>query len=110
MAINNILASAGVLRAAPIVSWWWVLASWAVFVCPWGRMAVSAGAARLLLRGVSPGSYPRSGTVHLRLWLAEQISDLSGAVSLAGAPGSPTTPVRSARKSARTWTCIPSRP
>lgn len=89
MAINNILAAAGVLRMAPTVSWWWVLASWAVFVSPWGRMAVSAAAARLLLRGLTPGSYPRSGKVHLRLWLAEQISDLSGAVSLAGAPWVP---------------------
>jgi len=89
MAINNLLVTAGVLRAAPTVSWWWVLASWAVFVSPWGRMAVSPAAARILLRGVVPGSYPRSGKVHLRLWLAEQISDLSGAVSLAGAPWVP---------------------
>ncbi len=86
MAINNILASSGTLRLAPVLSWWWVLASWAVFVSPWGRMAVSAAAARILLHGVAPGSYPRSGKVHLRLWLAEQISDLSGAVSLGGAP------------------------
>ncbi|WP_201293247.1 Pls/PosA family non-ribosomal peptide synthetase [Arthrobacter zhaoguopingii] len=89
MAINNLLATSGALRLAPVVSWWWVLASWAVFVSPWGRMAVSAGVARVLLRGVTPGSYPRSGKVHLRLWLAEQISDLSGAVSLGGAPWIP---------------------
>ncbi|MHA7263749.1 Pls/PosA family non-ribosomal peptide synthetase [Arthrobacter sp. TMN-37] len=89
MAINNLLASSGALRLAPVVSWWWVLASWTVFVSPWGRMAVSAGVARVLLRGVTPGSYPRSGKVHLRLWLAEQISDLSGAVSLGGAPWIP---------------------
>jgi non-ribosomal peptide synthetase-like protein len=89
MVINNILASADVLRLAPAVSWWWVLASWAVFVSPWGRMALSVAAARLLLGGVVPGSYPRSGKVHLRLWLAEQIADLSGAVSLAGAPWVP---------------------
>jgi non-ribosomal peptide synthetase-like protein len=89
MAINNILAAAGVLRLAPEVSWWWVLATWLVFVSPWGRMAISAAAARILLRGIVPGSYPRSGKVHLRLWLAEQISDLSGAVSLAGAPWIP---------------------
>lgn len=86
MAINNVLAASGVLRAAPVISWWWVLASWLLFVSPWGRMAISVAAARILLRGVKPGSYPRSGRVHLRLWLAEQISDLSGAVSLAGAP------------------------
>ena len=36
-----------------------------------------------------PGTYPRSGRVHLRLWLAEQIQDLAGAVSLASAPWVP---------------------
>ncbi|MFJ5961893.1 Pls/PosA family non-ribosomal peptide synthetase [Pseudarthrobacter oxydans] len=89
MAINNVLAAWGVLNNAPTVSWWWVLVSWLVFVNPLGRMAISVAAARLLLRGVVPGSYPRSGKVHLRLWLAEQIADLSGAVSLAGAPWVP---------------------
>lgn len=89
MAVNNILSETGVLTAAPTVSWWWVLACAAVFVSPWGRMAISVAAARLLLRGVRPGSYRRSGPVHVRLWLAEQISDLSGAVSLAGAPWIP---------------------
>ncbi len=89
MAINNLLSMWGVLTGALTVSWWWVLASWLVFVSPLGRMAVSVAAARLLLRGVVPGSYPRSGKVHLRLWLAEQIADLSGAVSLAGAPWVP---------------------
>lgn len=89
MTANNILAAAGLLTAAPTVSWWWVLACAAVFVSPWGRMAISVAAARALLRGVRPGSYRRSGPVHVRLWLAEQISDLSGAVSLAGAPWIP---------------------
>ncbi|MFC0458625.1 Pls/PosA family non-ribosomal peptide synthetase [Arthrobacter liuii] len=89
MAINNLLAAWGVLSSAPTVSWWWVLASWLVFVSPLGRMAISVAAARLLLRRVVPGSYPRSGRVHLRLWLSEQIADLSGAISLAGAPWVP---------------------
>ncbi len=93
MATNNLLASvlapSGSVAAAPSVSWWWVGASWLVFVSPLGRMAIAVGAARLLLRGVSPGRYPRSGSVHLRLWLAEQISDLSQAVSLASAPWVP---------------------
>ncbi len=56
---------------------------------PGGRMAISVAAARLLLRNVVPGSYPRSGAVHLRLWLAEQIQDLAGAISLASAPWVP---------------------
>lgn len=89
MALNNIAAWLGFLPGAPTVSWWWVAASWAVFVSPWGRMGISVIAARLLLRGVRPGSYPRSGKVHLRLWLAEQIADMSAAVSLASAPWVP---------------------
>ena len=35
------------------------------------------------------GRTPRSGRVHLRLWLAEQIQDLAGAISLASAPWVP---------------------
>ena len=89
MAINNLLAGFAGFTAAPTVSWWWVAASWLVFVSPAGRMLLSVGAARMLLRGVKPGIYPRSGRVHLRLWLAEQIQDLAGAISLASAPWVP---------------------
>ncbi|MDQ4492183.1 AMP-binding protein [Sinomonas sp. ASV486] len=92
---NNLLSGAAAIAtgsgfsAAPTLSWWWVAASWIVFVSPWGRMGISVVAARLLLRGVAPGRYPRSGSVHLRLWLAEQIADLAQAVSLASAPWVP---------------------
>jgi non-ribosomal peptide synthetase-like protein len=88
MAANNLLAAAAGF-SAPTISWWWVAASWLVFVSPLGRMAVSVAAARLLLHGVGPGRYPRAGKVHLRLWLAEQIADLAQAVSLASAPWVP---------------------
>lgn len=86
MILNNSLSFLGVLTAAPTLSWWWVLASWAVFVSPPGRMAISVLSARLLLYRIRPGTYPRSGRVHLRLWLAEQIADMASAVSLASAP------------------------
>lgn len=89
MALNNFAAWQGVLPGAPTISWWWVAASWVVFVSPWGRMGISVVSARVLLRGVGPGSYPRSGKVHLRLWLAEQIADMTGAVTLASAPWVP---------------------
>ncbi|MDQ0146473.1 non-ribosomal peptide synthetase-like protein [Pseudarthrobacter niigatensis] len=89
MAVNNLLAGLAGFTAAPTISWWWVAASWLVFVSPAGRMLLSIAAARLLLRGVRPGIYPRSGRVHLRLWLAEQIQDLAGAISLASAPWVP---------------------
>ncbi len=89
MAANNLLSALAGFSAAPTVSWWWVGASWLVFVSPAGRMLISVGAARVLLRKVVPGTYPRSGRVHLRLWLAEQIQDLAGAISLASAPWVP---------------------
>lgn len=86
---NNLLSGLAGFTAAPTVPWWWVAASWLVFVSPAGRMLISVAAARMLLRKVTPGTYPRSGRVHLRLWLAEQIQDLSGAISLASAPWVP---------------------
>src|SRR5262249_5664452 len=42
------------------------------------------GGARLLLRGVTPGRYPRGGSVHLRLWTAERLAEYTGATSLTG--------------------------
>ncbi|MDQ7904069.1 amino acid adenylation domain-containing protein [Phytohabitans sp. ZYX-F-186] len=84
----TVLAAAAKLLGtpwAPAVSWWWVALGWFVLFSPVGRIAVSAGGARLLLSGVRPGSYPRGGSVHLRLWAAERLADLSGATSVAGA-------------------------
>jgi non-ribosomal peptide synthetase-like protein len=52
-------------------------------------MALSAAGARILLRRVTPGEYPRGGRVHLRLWLAERLADELGASSLAGAAWMP---------------------
>ncbi|WAB85031.1 amino acid adenylation domain-containing protein [Microcella daejeonensis] len=57
-----------------------------LFITPAGRMAIAALLARLLLRGVLPGDYPRGGGVHLRLWLAEQVAHQIDPVGLAGAP------------------------
>ncbi|MEW9532597.1 Pls/PosA family non-ribosomal peptide synthetase [Microbispora sp. NPDC049125] len=71
---------------APAVSWGWVLAGWLLFFSPAGRMAIAAGGARLLLRGLKPGSYPRGGHVHLRLWFAERLAARLGVPGLSGAP------------------------
>ncbi|WP_086820764.1 Pls/PosA family non-ribosomal peptide synthetase [Allokutzneria sp. NRRL B-24872] len=82
----TVLAAAGnVLGWTPAVSWWWVLAGWVVFISPPGRLGIAVGGARLLLRGLRPGSYPRGGSVHLRLWTAEKLAELSGASKLSGA-------------------------
>ena len=82
---NNLLSLAGA-TFAPTLSWWWVALGFVLFVTPPGKMLVAVVAARLLLHDVMPGNYPRGGSVHLRLWLAEQIALLVDAASLAGAP------------------------
>ncbi|WP_072313414.1 Pls/PosA family non-ribosomal peptide synthetase [Agrococcus sp. Marseille-P2731] len=63
-----------------------LVAGLALFATPFGRMAIAVVAARTLLAGLQAGDYPRGGSVHLRLWLAEQVAQQAGAVSLAGAP------------------------
>ena len=83
---NNLFAAATGARFLPTISWWWVALGFVLLVTPLGKMAISVVAARLLLLGVNPGAYPRGGGVHLRLWLAEQVSQLVGGASLAGAP------------------------
>ena len=79
-------AAGNLLPFLPSVSWWWVAAGFVLFITPPGKMVVSVIAARLLLAGVKPGDYPRGGSVHVRLWLAEQVALMVGAASLAGAP------------------------
>ncbi|WP_208322743.1 Pls/PosA family non-ribosomal peptide synthetase [Salinibacterium sp. ZJ454] len=83
---NNVLALVSPMPWVPTVSWWWLIAGFLLFVTPFGRMGIAVVAARLLLRGVTEGTYPRGGSVHLRLWLAEQVAQLAGAANLAGAP------------------------
>ena len=83
---NNLLDSSTGAGFAPTVSWWWIAGGLVLFVSPLGKMTISVIAARLLLAGVRPGDYPRGGSVHLRLWLAEQVAHLVGGASLAGAP------------------------
>ncbi|WP_283253186.1 Pls/PosA family non-ribosomal peptide synthetase [Actinotalea sp. K2] len=85
-AVNALLDGVwGVPWAVP-VPWWWALAGWVVTVSPLGRMGVTALGARLLLLGVTPGSYPRGGGAHLRLWAAEQLAAGFGAITPASAP------------------------
>ncbi|MFG2880794.1 Pls/PosA family non-ribosomal peptide synthetase [Streptomyces sp. NPDC048297] len=80
-AAGNLLPGYAWLPTAP----WWLLAAGALlFFSPPGRIALAAGGARLLLRGLKPGRYPRGGSVHLRLWTAERLAEFSGATSLTG--------------------------
>jgi non-ribosomal peptide synthetase-like protein len=69
----------------PQISWPWIVVGWALLITPPGRMLLAAVSARLLLRGVRPGTHPRGGGVHLRLWLAEHVADELRAGSMSGA-------------------------
>lgn len=77
------------LAWAPTFPLWLVALTAVVFLVPPVRMACAALLIRLALRGVAPGSWPRGGKVHLRVWLAARIQDELGAVSTAGAPWLP---------------------
>ncbi|MFF7546880.1 Pls/PosA family non-ribosomal peptide synthetase [Streptomyces canus] len=68
----------------PSTSWWLVGAGALLLFSPPGRLAIAAGGARVLLRKVQPGRYPRGGGVHLRLWTAERLAEFTGATSLTG--------------------------
>jgi non-ribosomal peptide synthetase-like protein len=74
---------------APHVAWAWIAVGFVLFVTPPGRIAVTALGARALLRGLAPGEYPRGGSVHLRLWAAEQLSLRTAVVSIASGPWIP---------------------
>ncbi|MCJ1680088.1 amino acid adenylation domain-containing protein [Streptomyces sp. APSN-46.1] len=84
LALGNVLHRFGPYAWAPAASWWLVAAGAALLHSPPGRLAIAAGGARLLLRGVEAGRYPRGGSVHLRLWTAERLAEYAGATSLTG--------------------------
>ncbi|BCN81965.1 Pls/PosA family non-ribosomal peptide synthetase [Prescottella equi] len=71
---------------APTLSWWWVALAFVLFITPLGRMTIAVAGARLLLRGLEPGTYRRGGPEHLRLWIALRLVEASGADNLSGAP------------------------
>ncbi|WP_435591293.1 Pls/PosA family non-ribosomal peptide synthetase [Nocardia sp. bgisy118] len=84
--VGNVAAWSGSLPWLPRLSWWWALIAFLLFITPPGRMALCVAGSRALLRGITPGSYPRGGSVHLRLWAAVRLSEASGAENLSGAP------------------------
>jgi non-ribosomal peptide synthetase-like protein len=83
---NNVAAELDLMPWAVPIGWWWIIAGFLVFVTPLGRMGIAVLFARMLLSGLTPGTYKRGGAVHLRVWLAERLAEASGAENLAGAP------------------------
>ncbi|WEO98391.1 Pls/PosA family non-ribosomal peptide synthetase [Streptomyces sp. FXJ1.172] len=80
-AVGNLLTGYAWLPTAP---WWLIAVGGLLLFTPPGRIAIAAGGARLLLRGLEPGRYPRGGGLHLRLWTAERLAEFSGATTLTG--------------------------
>ena len=83
---NNVAHALHLVPWTVVVSWWLVAVAFILFVTPVGRMGIAVLFARILLRKVQPGSYPRGGSVHLRVWFAERLTEAGGAENLAGAP------------------------
>ena len=79
------LGNAAGLTWLPTLSWWWVLLGALLLIVTPGRLLLTAIGVRVILGGLAPGSYPRGGRVHLRLWLAERFADEMGAESIAAA-------------------------
>lgn len=82
---GNGAALVGAAPWVPTVSWWWIAAGWLVLQTPPGRILLAAGAARALTRPLTPGTHPRGGRLHLRLWLAERLADEIGVTKLSSA-------------------------
>ncbi|MER7849777.1 Pls/PosA family non-ribosomal peptide synthetase [Kitasatospora sp. NPDC096077] len=87
IAVDNLLGSN--IPWAPHSSWWPVAAGAALFFTAPGRTLVAAAGARLITAGIRPGSHPRGGQVHLRLWAAERYTAMFGTGNLSGTPWAP---------------------
>jgi non-ribosomal peptide synthetase-like protein len=70
----------------PHIDWSWLAVGWFLLISPVGRIGLTGLTARLLLRGVRSGTYPRGGSVHLRIWASELAADVFGATNLSCAP------------------------
>jgi non-ribosomal peptide synthetase-like protein len=86
VAVGNDVLQATTLPFLPTVPWPALLVAVLLFVTPAGKMAITIACARVLLLGIRAGDHPRGGSVHIRVWLAEQIAHLVDGPSLAGAP------------------------
>lgn len=69
----------------------WPLCLLIVALCctPLGRLPLAALCVRLLNRRIQPGTYPRGGKVHYKIWLAERITHSLGVARPGNAPFMP---------------------
>jgi len=82
-AVDNLL---GPLPWTEHSSWLFLGAGWLALSSAFGRAVIGAVGARLLTRGLRPGSYPRGGGAHLRLWTAERLVATFNVASVLGTP------------------------
>ncbi|KWT57252.1 amino acid adenylation protein [Streptomyces albus subsp. albus] len=85
-AADNVLGLLAPQTWAPHTSWWVVFTGWLVLLSAPSRFVIGALAARALTRSITPGTYPRGGRVHLRLWAAERTVAAFGVPALLGTP------------------------
>lgn len=74
------------LDSLPGTPWPALALAWLLLVSAPGRLGLATVGARVLLRGVEPGDHPRGGSAHRRLWLAEQLFEALGGLTIAAAP------------------------
>ncbi|MDO5629483.1 MAG: AMP-binding protein, partial [Mobilicoccus sp.] len=70
----------------PVGPWAFLLIGLLLGWTPIGQLGLTVLVCRLVLRGITPGTYPRAGSVHLRVWACERFADSAGATSLMSAP------------------------
>ena len=83
-AVDNLLPSS--LPWTQRTSWWLIAGGWLLLSSALGRTVIGAVGARLLTRGLRPGTYPRGGPAHLRLWTAERLVGVFNVASVLGTP------------------------
>ncbi|MEY9840405.1 non-ribosomal peptide synthetase-like protein [Streptacidiphilus sp. EB103A] len=83
-ALDNLLPSS--LPWTQRTSWWLIASGWLLLSSALGRTVIGAVGARLLTRGLRPGTYPRGGPAHLRLWTAERLVGVFNVASVLGTP------------------------
>lgn len=84
LVVSNVLFMVGIEWAVH-TNWWLVVVLVLVFATPLGRIPIGGLGARLLTGSIGPGTYPRGGAKHLRIWMAERWADASGSRAISGA-------------------------
>ncbi|MFI7275473.1 Pls/PosA family non-ribosomal peptide synthetase [Streptomyces sp. NPDC049879] len=80
------LAALGHSTPLPTAPWWSLALTWPLLGTLPGRALLAAAGARLLCHGLTPGTHPRGGHRHLRLWAAERLTDALSLTALTGTP------------------------